>query len=104
MQTACLVKLVRGGLRREGNLFAAMHDNATGIFKGVDPQAAPFLVVGQLAGRIAAGARDKIGIPRPRAEKLQCTRSQICIDQTPMVILPHQVLDFQLYIAQYDSR
>ena len=25
----------------------------------------------------------------PRAEKLQFTRSQICIDQTPMVILPH---------------
>ncbi len=40
----------------------------------------------------------------PRAEKLQSTRSQICIDQTPMVILPHQVLDFQLYIAQDDSR
>ena len=33
-----------------------------GIIKGVNPQAAPFLVVGQFAGRIAAGVRDKVGV------------------------------------------
>ena len=43
-------------------LFSAMCDNAARILKGVDPQATPFLVVGQLAGRIAAGARDKVGV------------------------------------------
>ena len=43
-------------------LFPAVCDNAMGIIKGVNPQAAPFLVVGQFAGQIAAGARDKVGV------------------------------------------
>ena len=87
MQTACLVKLVRGGsrCRYEKSTLLVCKPTQTNSQQQIKPVA----------------AHHYLG---PRAEKLQFTRSQICIDQIPMVILPHQVLDFQLYIAQYDSR
>lgn len=90
MQTACLVKLVRGGQR-------SRYEKSTPADGLVckPPQTNSQHQIKPVAAHHYLG---------PRAEKLQFTRSQICIDQTPMVILPHQVLDFQLYIAQYDSR
>ena len=93
MQSACLVKLVRGGSRSRHEK-STPADGRQCLLVCKPPQTNSQQQIKPVAAHHYLG----------RAEKLQFTRSQICIDQTPMVILPHQVLDFQLYIAQYDSR
>ena len=39
-----------------------MSDEAAGVFESIDPQMAPRLVIPQLGVRIAARARDKVGV------------------------------------------
>ena len=62
MQLANKLDRISAIFERGGNLFPPVRDNAARVFKGVDPQAAPFGVVGQFAGWVAAGAGDEGGV------------------------------------------
>ena len=57
-----LAEILRTTLSVCSALLAPVSDEATGIFESIDPQAAPRLVVCQLGVRIAARARDKVGV------------------------------------------